>query len=220
MQREGELQSGDRMSAEEFHRVYRRMPEDFKAELVGGIVYVASPVKLPHATCHPALTTVFFLYAGRTPGLQTGENGTLRLGEDSQPQPDLFLRILPEHGGRSRTGAGYVEGPPELVAEVAHSTRAIDYHAKMADYGRHGVLEYLIVSLRDGAVELFDLSLNQNLPAGGDGLLRSRVFPGLWIDPRALLVQDASRLLSALDGGMATPEYRDFREKLSARKGR
>ena len=79
-----ELQSGDRMSAEEFQRIYRLMPEDFKAELIGGTVYVTPPVKRPHATTHPALTTLFFQYAGRTPGLETGDNGTIQLGEESQ----------------------------------------------------------------------------------------------------------------------------------------
>ena len=43
-----QLHSGDRLSREEFHRIYEQMPEDFKAELIGGIVYVASPMRLPH----------------------------------------------------------------------------------------------------------------------------------------------------------------------------
>ena len=215
--RDADLHSGDRMSAKEFQRIYRRMPEDFKAELIGGTVYVASPVKRPHATCHPALTTIFFLYAGRTPGLETGDNGTIRLGEDSQPQPDLHLRILPEYGGRSRTtGDEYVEGPPELVAEVAYSSRAIDFHAKKTDYATYGVLEYLVVSLRDDVVKLFDLEKEREIAPAADGVLRSRMFPGLWIDEDALLARDASRLTAALEKGMASPEYREFRDKLAA----
>jgi len=209
------------MSAKEFERIYRLMPEDFRAELIGGTVYVASPVKRPHATCHPALTTLFFLYAGRTPGLETGDNGTIRLGEDSQPQPDLHLRVLPEYGGRSRTTKDeYVEGPPELVAELAYSTRAIDFHAKKSDYAIHGVLEYLVVSLRDGVVKLFDLQEGKEIPCAADGLLRSRVFPGLWIDVDALLARDFSRFTAALEKGMSTAEYREFRDRLAAsRKG-
>jgi len=214
---DAELHSGDRMSAEEFQRIYRLMPEDFKAELIGGTVYVASPVKRPHATTHPALMSVFFHYAGRTPGLETGDNGTIQLGEESQPQPDLYLRILPEYGGRSRTTDDeYVAGPPELVAEVAYSTRAIDFHAKKSDYATHGVLEYLVVSLRDGVVKLFDLAADKVVAPAADDLLRSRVFPGLWIDEDALLARDASRLAAALEKGMASVEYREFRDTLAA----
>ncbi len=51
-----ELYSGDRMSRAEFHPLYKQMPEDFKAELIGGTVYVASPLKLKHGTSHPWLS--------------------------------------------------------------------------------------------------------------------------------------------------------------------
>jgi Uma2 family endonuclease len=140
-----DLHSGDRLSREEFHRIYQRTPEGFKAELIGGIVYVASPLKIPHGTSHPYLTAAFFLYAGKTPGVEVGDNTTILLGEEGEPQPDLYLRILPEYGGQSKTTIDdqngedeFVDGAPELIAEIAHSSAAIDLHSKREDYRRYG----------------------------------------------------------------------------------
>src|SRR5436189_5611344 len=115
------------------------MPVDFVAELIGGIVYVASPLKRRHGTNHLPLGSLFFAYEGNTPGVESGDNTTILLGDEGEPQPDLFLRILPEYGGQSRTTADdYVEGAPELIAEIAHSSQAIDLHAKRAHSTRYG----------------------------------------------------------------------------------
>lgn len=212
-----ELHTGDRMTREEFHRIYERMPEDFHAELIGGIVYVASPLKLQHGTNHLPLGTLFFLYQGRTPGVQCGDNTTILLGDEGEPQPDLFLRILPEFGGRSRTTADqYIAGAPELIAEIAFSSRAIDLHAKRDDYTRYGVLEYLVVSLRDRRLRWFDLRANQELTPDADGVFRIRTFPGLWVHEQALFAQDSRTLVATLEQGLATPEHAAFVAKLAA----
>src|SRR5205085_8795969 len=87
------LRTGDRMSAEEFHCVYLEAPEDFRAELVGGVVYVASPLGVEHATNDGYLGALLVTYAGMTPGLQCGHGATILLGAQGEPQPDLFLRI-------------------------------------------------------------------------------------------------------------------------------
>jgi Uma2 family endonuclease len=175
-----ELHTGDHMSREEFHRLYEQTPEDFHAELIGGIVYVASPLRLRHDKNHIPLSALLFAYEGATPGVECGDNTTVILGDDSEPQPDLFLRILPEYGGQSRTTADdYVSGPPELVAEIAHGSRAIDLHAKRRDYARYGVLEYLVLSLKEPRLYWFDLRVNQPLPEPADGIYKMRAFPGL-----------------------------------------
>ena len=205
-----ELHSGDRMTREEFHRIYEQMPPDFKAELIGGIVYVASPLKRPHSTNHLLLATLFGIYVLNTPGVETGDNATILLGEEGEPQPDLYLRILPEHGGQSRTTPDeYVEGAPELVAEVAHSSRAVDLHAKRRDYARYGVREYLVLCVRERQLRWFDLRVDQELAADTDGVIRVRCFPGLWIDVEALLSGDP-RMLAVLQQGVATAEHAAF----------
>jgi Uma2 family endonuclease len=183
-----ELHSGDRMTREEFHRIYEKMPEGFKAELVGGIVYVSPPLRVGHSDNHVPLVTLFFAYEGNTPGVHSGDNATVLLGDVSQPQPDVFMRIQPDFGGRSKTsGEDYIEGPPELVAEIAHSTQAIDLHAKKQDYMRHGILEYLVLSLKERQLKWFDLRADKELTADADGVCRVRVFPGLWIHVEGLL---------------------------------
>ena len=216
------LHNGDRMTQEEFHRLYEQTPPNFKAELIGGIVYVASPLGLHHAISDPFLTTVLCTYMGHTPGVQVGTNGTVLLGRDSEPQPDGFLRILPEYGGQSRTteDGDYVEGPPELVAEVAHSSRAIDLGEKRNDYRRYGVLEYLVLSLDDQELYWFDLPNNRQLQPDPDGILRIKIFPGLWIDRDGLLARDYRRLMDALDRGLATPEHAAFVANLAEARPR
>jgi Uma2 family endonuclease len=211
-----ELHTGDRMSRDEFHRIYEQTPEDFKAELIGGIVYVASPLRRSHGTHHAFWITLFGTYAGRTPGVEVSDNTTLLLGEDSEPQPDLYLRILPEYGGQSSTDKqDYVVGAPELVAEVAHSSRAIDLHAKRDDYARYGVREYLVLSLRDRRLHWIDLIQGIEREPDRDGIVRVQTFPGLWINRDALLAQDYGRLMESLEQGLATPEHAAFAASLA-----
>ena len=118
-----DLNSGDRMTRAQFHRLYSQMPDHFKAELVEGIVYVASPLKIRHGKPHIALAALFGTYEAHTPGVETADNVAVLLGDESEPQPDLYMRILPEFGGQSRTSADdYIDGPPELIAEIAYAT--------------------------------------------------------------------------------------------------
>jgi Uma2 family endonuclease len=198
---EAELVTGDQMTREEFHRIYAQTPEDFHAELIGGIVYVPSPLKRQHGSHHLLLGGLFLAYAARTPGVEAGDNTTVLLGEDSERTTD----------------DDYILGAPELVAEIAHSSRAIDLHAKKNDYTRHGVHEYLVVSLRERRLWWFDLRAGRELEAGDDGIIRLAVAPGLWIDTAALFTNDYARLMAVLEQGLSTPEHAEFVRRLAAR---
>jgi Uma2 family endonuclease len=210
-----ELHTGDRMTRAEFHAAYERTSPHFKAELVGGIVYVVSPLKRPHATNTLPLGLLLQTYEMNTPGVEAADNATLLLGEESELQPDLFLRILPEYGGQSRTTPDdYVEGAPELVAEVAHSTRALALHAKRADYTRAGVREHLVLCLRERRLRWFDLREDRELAPDADGVVRIRCFPGLWIDVEAVLTKER-RLTEVLGQGLASPEHAAFVQSLA-----
>ena len=212
-----ELRTGDQMTQAEFHRAYSRCPEDFKAELIGGIVYVASPLKIRHGKSHFTLSGIFFAYESATPGVEGSDNTTVILGEDAEPQPDLYMRVLPDFGGQSRTTEDdYVGGAPEMVAEIALSSRSIDLHAKRRDYTQNGVLEYLVVCPREQQVRWFDLRGDQELSADADGILRIRTFPGLWVDAKALLARDHAKLMATLLLGVATPEHAEFVARLAA----
>jgi Uma2 family endonuclease len=207
------------MTREEFHRIYEQMPEGFKAELIGGIVHVASPLKRRHGTNHLPLGTLFFAYEGNTPGVESGDNTTIVLGEKGEPQPDLYLRILEEFGGQSRVNADdYVEEAPELLAEIALSSQEVDLHGKRQDYARYGVLEYLVVCLREGQLRWFDLRADRELPLDADGVCRVRSFPGLWIHAEALLAKDYRRLMATLEQGLASPEHEAFIRRLESQR--
>src|SRR6266511_1388774 len=121
------LENGDQMTQAEFHLRYQASPDDEKFELVGGTVYMASPMRVLHSDFVIVLAAAFQSFRCATPGIKPLVGATTILGEDSEPQPDLGLALSPEYGGQSRTNkAGYLEGPPELLGEVAYSTRAID----------------------------------------------------------------------------------------------
>lgn len=212
-----ELQTGDRMTREEFHRIYEQAPEDFRAELIGGIVYVSSPLKLAHGESHLLLGSVFAAYQGSTPGVQCGDNTTILLGDEGEPQPDLFLRVLPEFGGQSDTTEDdYVRGAPELIAEIAVSSRSIDLHAKRDDYARYGVREYLVLCPREEKLRWFDPQNDRERDPDDDGIYRIGAFPGLWIDGAAVLARDHSRLMAVLQNGLDSPEHVKFVSRLAA----
>src|SRR5262245_21242869 len=123
------------MTQPEFHRIYEEMREGFKAELVGGVVFVPSPLRISHAESDTNLATVLGIYKSETPGVQALQNSTVILGEEDEPQPDESLRIRPEYGGQSKTTPDdYVEGPPELHAEIAASGKSLDLHGKRERY--------------------------------------------------------------------------------------
>jgi hypothetical protein len=208
------LQNGDRLDADEFERRYDAMPGLKKAELINGVVYMPSPVGHDdHGGPHFDLIGWLAYYRTFTPGVRGGDNSTLRLDQRNRPQPDAFLYILPSHGGRARIDAdGYVVGGPELVAEVAASSVSYDLHDKLETYRDHGVQEYVVWRVLDNAFDWFVLRQGNYvpLPPGPDGLFRSEVFPGLWLDPAALIAGDMPRLLALAQQGAATPEHAAF----------
>jgi len=126
---------------------------------------------------------------------------------------------VPEFGGQSRTSEDdYVVGAPELVAEVAHSPRAIDLHAKKTDYARYGVVEYLVALLPERRLVGFDLRTDREYLADADGICRSRMFPGLWVHVEALFDNDLSRIMDSLAGGLVTSSHADLVSSLQARR--
>lgn len=215
------LCNGDRMTQAEFHRRYQAYPEGVQFELVGGTVYMASPLRRPHARYEEELSFAFGLYRRATPGVELLPNATTILGEESEPQPDLALRILAEYGGRSRENEEeYVEGPPELLAEIAYSTRALAMNQKREDYERAGVAEYLVLCVEEQELHWFDFRSQRPLRPGRAGLYRSRVFPGLWLDPRALLERDSARIVQVIQQGLASREHAAFARRLEAERRR
>jgi Uma2 family endonuclease len=212
------LENGDRLDRAEFERRYDAMPDLKKAELIEGVVYMPSPVRYRrHSRPHIHVSAWLANYEARTPGVEAGDNGSIRLDLGNMPQPDGFLIILPERGGQARISADdYIEGAPELVAEVAASSASIDLGDKFRAYMRSGVCEYVVWRVNENALDWFVLRewRFEPLAPDSDRILRSTVFPGLWLDPAALLSGDLARVLAVLQAGTESAEHAAFVEKL------
>jgi hypothetical protein len=213
------LNSGDRMSQAEFHRRYEAYPEDAKFELVGGVVYMASPLRRTHGLYEEELSFLLGLYRRATPGVELVPNATTILGEKSEPQPDLTLRVREEYGGQSReTKDEYISGGPELLAEVAYCTLAMDMHGKRDDYKGAGVQEYIVLCIEEQELHWFHFPSARMIRPNREGILRSRVFPGLWLDGPALLDRDSPRLMEVVQQGLASREHAAFVKRLEKAK--
>jgi hypothetical protein len=213
------LREGDRLDRDEFHRRYEAMPDVKKAELIEGVVHMPSPVSFEnHGEPHAHLMGFLFHYRAFTPGVRIGDNSTLRLDMGNEPQPDALLLIEPRRGGRTRLQGGFIHGGPELAAEVAASSVSIDRHAKLEAYRRNGVQEYLLWLVEDEHIEWYVRrgdSFELLLP-DQQHILRSEVFPGLWLDVPALLTDDLPRVLATLQLGIASPPHTAFVAQLTS----
>jgi len=211
------LRHGDRLTRDEFERRYSAVPENIKAELLDGVVYMATPVTNDHCAPHFDLITWLGLYRIAKPGVVGGDNGTILLDLATEPQPDGLLRILESHGGNARVNARhFIEGSPELAAEVAVSSVSIDLNVKLPLYQRNGVREYVLWRVPDEAIDWFVLRGDhyERLPLGADGVYRSEVLPGLWLAPLALIRGNLAVVKQVADQGLASPEHADFVRRL------
>jgi Uma2 family endonuclease len=212
------LKDGERLNSEEFERRYDAMANLRKAELIDGVVHVPSPVRQRrHSGPQFTLIGWLFNYRARTPGLEGGDNPSVRLDLGSMPQPDCLLFVSPEYGGQAKIDADdYVSGGPDLVAEIAASSARDDVTAKFELYKRHSVREYLAWRVIDREIDWFVLREGQfeKLSPSDDGILRSTIFPGLWLDPHALLNDDCAALLDVLERGLESPEHAAFKDQL------
>jgi Uma2 family endonuclease len=156
-------------------------------------------------------------YTACTPGVEVADNTTARLDLDNEPQPDALLFIDPACGGQARIDADdYIEGAPELVVEVASSSASYDLHVKLRVYRRNGVREYIVWRVLEQELDWFVLRAGQyaRMSVDAEGLLKSEVFPGLWLDPAALLRGDLATVLAVVQRGLASPEHAAFVARL------
>ncbi|WP_199247476.1 Uma2 family endonuclease [[Phormidium] sp. ETS-05] len=213
------LENGDMLSRSEFERRYTAMPHLKKAELIAGIVYISSPVPFKtHAEPHANLIGWLGNYKIATPGVLLGDKPTVRLDVDNEPQPDAVLLIDREFGGQSYlSDDGYIGGAPEMVAEIAASSASIDLRDKKRVYRRNGVKEYIVWQVMEQRLDWFSWQNGEYISLTPDesGIIRSTVFPGLWLSVTALLAGDMLQVMATLQTGMASSEYQHFLEDLN-----
>jgi hypothetical protein len=215
------LEAGQRLDRATFHARYEAMPPDTRAELIEGIVYMPSPISRDHMGRQQTVLYWLGHYRRFTPGVWGGGSASVFLDERNEVQPDALLLIPPEYGGRTRDQGGYLANAPELIVEIARSSRAVDLGPKFRVYERAGALEYLVVALDPDEVRWFTRREDRLAPIapGNDGLILSEVFPGLWLDPVALFKNDLNRLIAVLEEGLASPEHAAFVALLAERRG-
>lgn len=213
------LESGDRLTRPDFERRYGVMPHIKKAELIEGVVYMPTPVRYEgHGEPHIHVTTWLGTYCAATPGVRSGDNATVRLDIDNEVQPDALLRIEPAAGGRSRISEDdYIEGPPELIVEIAGSSASIDLRDKLRVYQRNGVQEYIVWQVYDRRVNWFHLTEGEytSLTPDESGVIRSQTFPGLHLIVPELLDGNLAHVLTVLQQGLATAEHAEFVARLT-----
>lgn len=217
------LEQGDRLTRIEFERRYEAMRHLKKAELIEGRVYMSSPVKPPHGRPHARMTGWLLVYEAATPGVASSANTTVRFDEDNEPQPDVLLAIEPSYGGQSYVDDdGYLSGSPELLIEIASTSKNYDLHDKLHAYRRKGVREYLVWRVGDAEIDWFQLVDGNYVPLAADAsaVIKSVAFPGLWLDSAAMLKGDLARVLAVLQDGTASPEHASFVAALQDRHKR
>jgi Uma2 family endonuclease len=214
------LENGDRLTRAEFERRYDAMPNLRKAELIEGIVQMPSPIRVEHMEADLVVLTWLGVYVAATPGVRGGGDGSVRLDADNEVQPDALLRIDAACGGQSRVAAdGFIEGAPELVVEISGSSASYDLHAKLHIYRRAGVCEYIVWRVYDRALDWFVLEEGRFEAQTPDdqGVLSSRVFPGLRVPVAAMLDGKLAEVLAAVQQGVQMPEHAAFVKELQGR---
>ena len=201
------LENGDRLTRDEFERRYTAMPYQKKgsnqAELIEGIVYMASPLRFEsHAKPHGNIIGWLWNYQIATERVTLGVEPTVRIDLDNEFQPDAVM-FIPGRGA-SITEDDYIEGAPELVVEIAASTVSIDLHDKKAAYRRNGVQEYIVWRTLDREIDWFSLQNGEyvRLELDEKGIIKSQVFPGLWLAVESMLSGSMADVLVVLRSGL------------------
>ncbi len=199
------LENGDHLTRAEFERRYAAMPKLKQAELIEGVVFMGSPVRVTHGNPHALVVAWLVMYSLARSGVQVADNTTVRLDLDNEPQPDALLRR--EVGGRSTVSEdGYIEGAPELIVEIAASSASYDLREKLRAYRRNAVQEYLVWQVYEQRLDWFVWQAGEYVPLEPDaaGIIQSQEFPGLWLGVAALLAGDLREVRRVADLGLAS----------------
>jgi Uma2 family endonuclease len=141
----------------------------------------------------------------------------MRMDLENEPQADAALIIRPASGGRVRINPDdYIVGAPELLAEVTASNVSIDLNQKFRVYRRNEVQEYVVWRVQDQAIDWFQLRHGdyERIAPNATGVYESVVFPGLWLDPAAMIRGDLAGVLHVLDEGLKTAAHAEFLNQL------
>jgi Uma2 family endonuclease len=192
----------DLISVEEF---YRLVPDGQKADLIEGVIYMASPDSLRANELTLFISWLFkgFIEVRGIGGKVVFSRYACRLSESSAPEPDVAY-VRPERVGLVESG-GMRGGPDIAVEVVSRESRHRDYDDTRRLYEEAGVAEYWIIDPVQQRVEFLVLEEDRYrlAPLEQNRLFRSRALSGFWIDVDWLLADPlpaATRCLEAILG--------------------
>jgi Uma2 family endonuclease len=183
------------MDAAEFRRRYEACEDLEHVELIEGVVYMPSPIRAAgHAEEQGWGVTWLSYYRSLHPDdVVILGPGTVWLDDKNAPEPDAMLvRRRPD----MYTVDGYLAYVPDLIIEIANSSRSRDLHQKKRAYERSGVLEYIVWRTQDREIDWFQLRDGRYVPRDPDaeGIIESEIFPGLRLSISAMLARDAAAI--------------------------
>jgi Uma2 family endonuclease len=168
-----------------FGQFCERIPEGLKADLIDGVIHVASPDNLKHYEIDFWLAEIIarFLRKRKIKGRVFGWRIAFRLDDENGPEPDLAY-VGPERTHLIR--ATHVKGPPDWALEiVSPSSVERDYTQKHDQYERFGVPEYWIIDPVEERMTCYRLGKNGKYKEirSREGKIHSQVIPGFWVRP-------------------------------------
>lgn len=176
----------DLISVEEF---YNLVPDGQKADLIDGVIYIASPDSLRANDLTGFVYRLFqdFLEVRGVGGKAFFSRFACKLGEFRAPEPDVGY-VRPERVGLVEEGG--MRGEPDIAVEiVSRESRHRDYGDKRQLYEESGVSEYWIIDPIQQRVEFLVLEEGRYrlAPLEQNRIFRSRALSGFWIDVDWLL---------------------------------
>jgi hypothetical protein len=139
-------------TVEEYHRMVQAgiLGEDDRVELLEGEIVEMAPIGSRHASCVDRLTHLLVRQLAEKAIIRV--QNPVRLGERSEPQPDLaLLRPRPDFYAKAHPGPGDIL----LLVEVAEATIGVDREVKLPLFARAGVPEVWLVDLSGECIEVY-----------------------------------------------------------------
>jgi Uma2 family endonuclease len=195
------------VSVEEF---VLRVGDGQKADLLDGVIYMASPDSPEAAEVNGFLQTLLNYFTRRLElGKVYGPRSAFRLFPDSHeswaPEPDVaFIRRERTHLWKGSV----FQGPPDLAVEIV-STDSIDRDTitKREAYERAGVKEYWIIDLIQGKCTFLRLENDAYREVVASGtVFRSEVIGGFWLDTGWLFAEELPPPDVCLEKILRSPE--------------
>lgn len=190
---------GGRIAEEAF---YRLADEDSGWEYLGGRLLMHAPASDAHEDLFRFLMTLVSVYLDATGlGVVRGSRYPMRLDAEWSPEPDLLVVLAAR---RERLRATYLDGPADLVVEIAsEGDPGFERRVKLPRYRSAAIPEIWLVEPRERVVRVERVERQtagdyevQELAAGR---LESSVVRGLWIDVSWLWRAELPSTLACLE---------------------